>query len=266
MPKRPSYEPPEIIVKIFSTNEINRGIEKLRKRIAEVEALDPNEIPHDDATVETAENNIRDTVREIFGLQSQEANDFISPSIYVSGNRMPRFRENPQHQRKFAEGITQMVKLLNGLIAKLEEKRIDLAEDPTVQANVVFEGMQLHSRIAGVCSELYRNGHYRQAVLDASIALVNFVKERSGKNDLDGVPLMTTVFSKNNPILFFNDNKDQSDKDEQEGMMHLFMGAVLFLRNPRAHSLRIDSPEDALEFIGLLSLLANRVEKAKSNP
>lgn len=156
-----------------------------------------------------------------------------------------------------------MEKLLRGLIAKLEEKLLDFEADPVGQARVVFEGMNLHPRIAAVCSDLYKNGHYSQAVFDASKALVNFVKERSGRYDLDGVPLMTKVFSKNNPTLAFNILSDQSDKDEQEGMMHLFMGAVLGVRNPRGHSFLSDSPEDALEFIGLLSLLANRVEKSR---
>ncbi|MDQ3181123.1 MAG: TIGR02391 family protein [Acidobacteriota bacterium] len=259
-------EIPQIVDKIFSMDAINSGIEKLKRRIAEVETLDPQRIPHDDATVDTAKNNIRDTVREVFGQQSQEANDFRHPEIYSSGDYMPAWDEDPEHQSCFARGILQIVKSLNGLIAKLEEKRIDLAADPTAQAQIVFEGMMLHPRIAAVCSELYRNGHYPQAVFDASKALVNFVKERSGRHDLDGVGLMTTVFSKNNSVLAFNSLTDQSDKDEQEGMMHLFMGVVLGVRNPRGHSFLTDSPEDALEFIGLLSLLANRVEKAKHNP
>lgn len=100
-------------------------------------------------------------------------------------------------------------------------------------------------------------------MLDASVALVNFVKEKSRRHDLDGAPLMATVFSKNKPVLAFNDLKDKADEDEQEGMMHLFMGAVLALRNPRAHALLDDSPEVALEYIGLISLLAKRVDQAK---
>lgn len=100
-------------------------------------------------------------------------------------------------------------------------------------------------------------------MLDASVALVNFVKEKSRKHDLEGAPLMTTVFSKNRPVLSFNDLTDKSDEDEQEGMMHLFMGAVLGLRNPRAHTLLDDSPEMALEYIALISLLAKRVDQAK---
>jgi len=33
---------------------------------------------------------------------------------------------------------------------------------------------------------------------------------------------MTTVFSKNQPVLAFNDLKDKTDEDKQEGMIHLF--------------------------------------------
>ncbi len=45
--------------------------------------------------------------------------------------------------------------------------------------------------------------------------------------------------------------------------MHLFVGAVLALRNARAHALPDDSPEMALEYIALISLLAKRVDQAK---
>jgi uncharacterized protein (TIGR02391 family) len=132
-----------------------------------------------------------------------------------------------------------------------------------VQIRAAFDDLDLHPRIANVCADLYRNGHYRNAVLDASVALVNFVKERSLCHDLDGAPLMRTVFSKNGPVLAFNDLNDQTDLDHQEGMMHLFEGAVLALRNPRAHALPDDSPEDALEYIALLSLLAKYLERAR---
>lgn len=71
------------------------------------------------------------------------------------------------------------------------------------------------------------------------------------------------TISKNSPLLAFNGLADQTDEDEQEGMMHMFMGVVLALRNPRAHALLDDSPELALEYIGVISLLAKRVDQAK---
>ena len=104
---------------------------------------------------------------------------------------------------------------------------------------------------------------FSNAVFDASKALINYVKERSARHDLDGATLVRTVFSKNDPILAFNDLKEQSDFDEQEGLMHLFEGAVLGVRNPRGHSFLDDSPERALEYLAFLSLLAHRLQKAR---
>jgi uncharacterized protein (TIGR02391 family) len=117
-----------------------------------------------------------------------------------------------------------------------------------------------------VCVDLYRDGHYRNAVADAAVALVNYVKEKSRRHDLDGSGLATAVFSKNKPVLAFNDLKDRTDEDEQEGMMHLFVGAVLALRNARVHALLDDSAEMALEYIAFLSMLAKRVDQAKRTP
>ena len=43
---------------------------------------------------------------------------------------------------------------------------------------------------------------------------------------------MRTVFSSKHPILAFNELADQTDRDEQEGTMHLFEGAVLAIEIP----------------------------------
>ena len=99
------------------------------------------------------------------------------------------------------------------------------------------------------------------AVLNAGIALVAYVREKSGSS-LDGSAFMTTVFSANSPILAFNDLKDQPDRDEQQGLMHLFTGAVQALRNPRAHALDPDTPDFAIEAIALLSFLAKQVDRS----
>ena len=91
-----------------------------------------------------------------------------------------------------------------------------------------LESLNLHPRILEVSKELFADGHHWPAVFEASKALMNYIQERSGRMDLDGANLARTVFSKNNPILAFNDLDTQTDQDEQEGMMHLFTGAVLW--------------------------------------
>ena len=102
-------------------------------------------------------------------------------------------------------------------LAILRAAKDDLAAEmvPTDPKELDIEQLPLHPRIADVCVELYRDGHYPESIFSASKALINFVKERS-RRDEDGADLMRRVFSRNEPVLAFNDLSDQSDKDEQE--------------------------------------------------
>lgn len=253
--------PPPVEIKEFSSlGEIERAITKLQRRIADVRSLDPRTIPFTDQSVKNVETNIQETIREIYGQNSPEFQKHKHHDIWSGGMNIMDSMET--RQRHFADGIPQTIGMLEGLIARLEEKKSDFQDSPESMATVAFNGLSLHSRVASVCADRFRDGHYEDAVLSAAKVLVNFVKEKSG-SDLDGAALMRTVFSKNDPILAFNDLSDQSDMDEQEGMMHLFEGAVLALRNPRAHSFPSDSPDRALEYIAFISLLANRLEESK---
>lgn len=256
--------PPAQIIeaKVFTTlEEVDQAIVKLKRRLEEVQALDSERIGHDDPAVRSAAENFSDTVRAIYGQNSPEYRRF----------QYYRIRHGPEYvgmgeearQEAFAEGVKHTRAAIENLIRQLQERKADFGGDTASRVRSAFEGLDLHPRIAGVCVELCRGGHYRNAVLDASLALVNMVKERSRRPDLDGTKLMATVFTKNGPVLAFNALADQTEQDEQEGLMHLFMGATLALRNPRAHTLLDDSPELALEYIALISLLAKRLDQAK---
>lgn len=248
------------MVKRLTLQEIDRGIGKFQRRIEDLRALDPSQLSLYDQKVRNIELRIRTAVRDIFGPDSVE---YKGNEPYLIADLGQRAGGGSIYHEAVAVGIPQAIAMLEGLIGLLEEKKSELGEDSTARVLAAFEGLDLHPRIASVCADLYRDGHYRNAVLDGCLALVNFVKEKSRRHDLDGAKLMREVFSKNNPLLAFNDLSNQTDLDEQEGMMHLFEGVVLALRNPRAHTLLDDSPELALEYIALLSLLAKRLEQTK---
>ena len=254
---------PPIEIKSFTLVEIDQGVSKLKRRIEDVKRLAADQVSHDDQRCQNVEQNIDVTIMEIFGANSPEYRNNAHHTIWHGEMQVVPFGYEPDHQGDFERGIPKTITMLEGLIARLEEKRGDLGYDASANIKAAFEGLDLHPRIGSVCAELYRDGHYRNAVQDAAIALINLVKEKSRRHELDGSGLMTAVFSKNNPILAFNDRKDQTEQDEQEGMMHLFVGAVLAFRNPRSHALLVDTPEQALEYIAFLSLLAKRVDQAR---
>jgi len=133
-------------------------------------------------------------------------------------------------------GRMQMIGTLRGLEKRLLEKLEEFSDGSAPSPKEITRVLNLHPRIADVTADLFEDGYHWEAVFAASKALVNFVKERSGQHQLDGTGLVRTVFSRNNPILAFNDLQDQTDTDEQEGMMHLFEGAVLGIRNPGVDS------------------------------
>ncbi len=124
--KRPPE--PEIIVKQFTVSEIDTGIRKLRRRVEEVNGLATDKVQYDNARVKTAETNIRETIRDVFGPQSPEFHDHEYHDIWHGGHTV--YDDEATGQYKFTEGVKQTVVMLEGLISRLEEKREDLKETP----------------------------------------------------------------------------------------------------------------------------------------
>jgi uncharacterized protein (TIGR02391 family) len=261
---RKQSEPPPLESREFRTpEEIDAGIAKLRRRIEQLEKVDiaksylQNTGEHD-----AAQSAVQATIREVFGANSPEFHEHQHINLWHNAS-MIMSESHAVHMLE--EGRTWMIGILNGLIRRLDEKRSDIVGGTAsgLAPATYFDRLNLHPRIRDVARERFMDGYPWDAVFAASKALINYVKERSNRHDLDGAPLMTTVFSKNDPILAFNDLADKTDSDEQEGMMHLFVGAVLAIRNPGGHSFPEGSEQRAVEYISLLSLLAYRLQDAK---
>ena len=126
MVRKKSAQEQEIVVKKFTVSEIDTGIRKLRRRVDEVNKLALDGVNYDDARVKTAEANIRETVRDIFGSQSPEFHDHEYHDIWHGGYNY--LDGEPKLQGKFIEGIKDTVVMLEGLISRLKEKEEDLNE------------------------------------------------------------------------------------------------------------------------------------------
>lgn len=155
----------------------------------------------------------------------------------------------------------QLETIKKGFVEELEDGGVTSAG----KSLKAYEGLELHPKINLAAGQLFKDGHYSEAVEKAVKALNNLVRLNSGVEDKDGTQLMEAVFNPTKPILKFNALADQSDRDEQKGYMMMFSGSVSGLRNPRAHKIMVDDPEMALEFIAFVSLLAKLADKATSN-
>lgn len=263
MAKQAAPAQPVIVPKEWSAPEdIDLAVAKLQRRISELEALDIRAtVLQDTGLEEVVESNIRETLRDIFGPNSPEFNEHQHIEVWAGGVFMGMSDGEIIDRRE--RGRKRVVGTLNGLIGRLTEKREELVCKGTPQPRAFLDYLHLHPRIADVANDLFQDGYHWEAVFAAAKALINYVKERSGQHQLDGAPLMRKVFSRNDPILSFNQLRDQTDMDEQEGMMHLFEGVILGIRNPGGHSFPEGPQQRAVEYLSLISLLAYRVQEAK---
>jgi len=258
MGKSKGYTPPVFQPKELTVGDIEKGIKKLERRRSEIMAL--SSARFDDQEVDNAVSNLVGTISDVFGENSRELDEHRYMNIWKG----PRFVDMDPYdkQASFQAGIPDATRLVDGLISRLKELGEDLKGEEGHESLMVLKGFPIHKRIHNACLGLYEDGHYASSVFEASKVLVAMVKEKSGRSDKDGSALMFAELVSKEPGILFNAFSSQSEVDEQSGLGYLFAGAVLAIRNPRGHDLWIDSPEQALEYIIFLSMLAKKLDSA----
>lgn len=139
--------------------------------------------------------------------------------------------------------------------------RIAQAQAPQIG----FEQL-LHPIVAAASLRHYREGDYRNAVLDAMLALSDLIRQRTGL-DADGKALATEAFALARPKLIFSELQTDSGQNDQKGFMEMISGAYIGIRNPKAHSLIHDLDETkAAQYLVTISLFVRRVAEATDAP
>ncbi|MBN1177102.1 MAG: TIGR02391 family protein [Dehalococcoidales bacterium] len=217
--------------------------------------------------------NIEDILESAFGFSSTEYKRVADVHVTMKGTRAVV-------QRAYVKLIHRIQLEANSIIQKHEilvietepEKKQDV-KDTTISPIKLFDIMQFHPKVLEASRPCFVTENYREAILNAFIALITYIKEITAL-DLDGDDLMNQVFSFNYdkekkvitkyPIIRINELSNQTERDEQQGLMFLCKGAAAGIRNPKAHTLIAQTnPLQTLEYLSLASLLIRRVEESK---
>jgi uncharacterized protein (TIGR02391 family) len=121
----------------------------------------------------------------------------------------------------------------------------------------------LHPRVTAAAYAHFRAGRFRDAVLNSVIAVFDFLRERTNI-DADGFDLVSRALSVDRPRLVLSTLATESGRNEQKGFIQILQGYYLGIRNPKAHSLAIDTDQfSAAQYLVLSSLLCRKIEEAK---
>lgn len=120
----------------------------------------------------------------------------------------------------------------------------------------------VHSELRLSVSSLFADGHYSQAVFEATKLLETRVRMDSGL-DASGRTLMGKAFDGDPAPVDLRRWSGVSGDDEQAGLRFIFMGTMQAIRNPRGHELTEPlDPQEAFEYLSLVSLLLRRLDAA----
>lgn len=120
----------------------------------------------------------------------------------------------------------------------------------------------LHPDVRAAAGDLFADGHYESAVAEAFKSIEVRVRTITGLQR-SGTQLMGDAFKADGSVLDVAVHGGQSGKDEREGFQAIFRGVMLGIRNPGAHELFAQGdPQQALEYLGLASLLHRRIDAA----
>ncbi|WP_309130842.1 TIGR02391 family protein [Brevibacterium sp.] len=138
-------------------------------------------------------------------------------------------------------------------------------DQPVRQAPVRRLDLQhLHAEVVSSASALFADSQYDSAVTEAMKSVEVRVRRLTGL-EVSGAALMQEAFKPKNFMLDVGVEEGRSGSDEREGFFYLFRGAIVGIRNPKAHELaRGDDPNEALELLALASLLHRRLDIAEA--
>lgn len=135
-------------------------------------------------------------------------------------------------------------------------------DSPYIAHEHAFETRNIHPKLPCKVRGLFDDGHYAEATFEACKFLDKEIQRHTGSTEI-GRKLMSSVFNIHSPRVKLNPLRNDTDKSEQEGYMHLFMGSVLAIRNPRGHEHSVlDSPDVCLDHLAFVSLLLRRLAEA----
>ena len=249
-----------------------RAVKLLKECLAEISHL--KELHHDNQEYKLWIDKTLDIINEAIDEEAFDENDkkrFLrGQTLHLDWSWIDEASDKAE-QNYYLTSLVTYETALKSIIQKYEmlEREMEVASivKPGVsvaeELNRLFDGMQFHPRVIAASKSLFETGHYALAIFEAFKAVNNFVKQKTGLS-LDGKDLMAKVFRKEEPIIKLNELKTRTEQDEQEGYKFLFMGAMVGIRNPKAHDNIVQTdPYRTLEYLGFASLLMKRIEEGR---
>lgn len=179
----------------------------------------------------------------------------LNPALYTSIDSRQKYR--------YLVEETNKVLLFAGLSIDQSGQLVEVSQAQTLtevdqRVNHLKKALYdraIHSEVQKYCAEDYLRADYYDAVFEATKGLAERVRQISGLTT-DGGTLFQTAFSKNDPYIFFNAMKTDSERSEYTGLKELLEAIFHLVRNPAAHTPKVNWKTDETKALDILTLIS----------
>jgi len=225
----------------------------------------------DDPKFTTWKNTVERTLIRVFGPDSPELKQFQKLRFFYCAMVMTLDSDySREHRECFNNDFDILISSIKNYIDELkqddevEEEIEDIGLDIKEEVLPNDFWKDIHPKITSVAKRRYENAHYADAVLSAFREVNSCVKKivmNKTAEELDGSSLMHKAFSPNNPIIVLDNLSTDSGRNVQQGYMEIFSGAMVGIRNPKAHENMDIEAIPAKHRIYLASLLMTKIDE-----
>lgn len=197
------------------------------------------------------EININKSLQRVF--------DFIAKALNPVAFTVQSDREKYLHLLE----ETNKVLLLAGLSVSKEGKVVDVVQATTLDEvdrrmnhlKRELYNRAIHNEVQKYCIKDYLRKDYYDAVFEAAKGLAERVRQITGLSS-DGGELFQKAFAKSDPYLFFNSLQTDSEKSEFTGVKELLEAIFHLVRNPAAHTPKINWMIEETKALDILTLIS----------
>jgi uncharacterized protein (TIGR02391 family) len=148
-------------------------------------------------------------------------------------------------------------------LLKIELPEPSRVRHPAQDLVALFGRLDVHQALKDDVAEMFRDGHFNEAVRKALERFEKRVQDAVGDHRTIGRDLMAKAFGSDPPPIQLNALATGNDRSEQEGFKFLTMGAMSGMRNLYSHGdVAQMGAMEALERLAFVSLLFKRVDSA----
>lgn len=141
------------------------------------------------------------------------------------------------------------------LVETVQAKTLDEVDRRVNSLQRQLYNRAIHEEVKKYCIKDYLRQDYYDAVFEAAKGLAERVRKITGLIT-DGGTLFQTAFSKNDPYLFFNKMQTDSEKSEFTGLKELLEAIFHLVRNPAAHTPKVNWKTDETRALDVLTLIS----------